>query len=43
MLMSTISVNLFLSISNAFKQFDLAYVNNGGPRLRNCAFVLPNL
>ena len=31
MLMSTISVNLFLSISNAFKQFDLAYVNNGGP------------
>ena len=31
MLMSTISVNLFLSISNAFTQFDLAYVNTGGP------------
>lgn len=31
MLMSTISVNLFLTLTDAFKQFDLAYANNGGP------------
>lgn len=31
MLLSTVSVNLFLSISNAFKQFELAYVTGGGP------------
>lgn len=31
MLMNTISVTLFLSIANAFKQFDLAFVTQGGP------------
>ena len=31
MLMSTISVTLFLSIAEAFKQFDLAFVTQGGP------------
>ena len=31
MLMSTISVTLFLSIAEAFKQFDLAFVTMGGP------------
>jgi raffinose/stachyose/melibiose transport system permease protein len=31
MLMSTISINLFISISDAFKQFELAYISLGGP------------
>jgi raffinose/stachyose/melibiose transport system permease protein len=31
MLMSTISTNLFISISDSFKQFELAYISLGGP------------
>jgi raffinose/stachyose/melibiose transport system permease protein len=38
MLMSTISINLFLSIADAFKQFELAYITNGGPGTSSMLF-----